>query len=255
MLAAPIDRTLFHPGDPGPSSGIIYMCSRPNSKRSPASRAPFPCIATPRSCSASWRASLRQAVNFDFVAVFLYDEASHKIRNPVLETVNGPGFAIPDDFPAEETITWWVWQHQAPVVIPSRDEETRFPLMMEVFRATTACSPPACFRSPPRTAASAVSVSACSSPNGYSEEDVRYLSLVADQVALAVDNRLARRRAAAVEEELRKQKAHFEKLFELAPEAIVLRDIDNRVLRDESGVYQTVRLQPRRIARAGISAT
>lgn len=33
------------------------------------------------------------------------------------------------------------------------------------------------------------------------------------------------------EEELRKQKAHFEKLFELAPEAIVLRDIDNRVLR------------------------
>jgi PAS domain S-box-containing protein len=33
------------------------------------------------------------------------------------------------------------------------------------------------------------------------------------------------------EEELRKQRAHFEKLFELAPEAIVLRDIDNRVLR------------------------
>jgi PAS domain S-box-containing protein len=33
------------------------------------------------------------------------------------------------------------------------------------------------------------------------------------------------------EDELRKQKAHFEKLFELAPEAIVLRDIENRILR------------------------
>ena len=34
-----------------------------------------------------------------------------------------------------------------------------------------------------------------------------------------------------IKEELTKQKAHFEKLFELAPEAIVLRDIHNRVLR------------------------
>jgi len=33
------------------------------------------------------------------------------------------------------------------------------------------------------------------------------------------------------EEQLRRQKAHFEKLFELAPEAIVLRDSKNRILR------------------------
>lgn len=61
-------------------------------------------------------------------------------------------------------------------------------------------------------------------PNGYSDDDVRYLTRLADHVALAVDNALR-------DEELRKQKADFEKLFELAPEAIVLRDIDNRVLR------------------------
>jgi PAS domain S-box-containing protein len=33
------------------------------------------------------------------------------------------------------------------------------------------------------------------------------------------------------EEELRRQKTHFERLFELAPEAIVLRDFENRILR------------------------
>ena len=60
--------------------------------------------------------------------------------------------------------------------------------------------------------------------NAYSSDELRYLALVAEQVALAVDNALR-------DEELRKQKAHFEKLFELAPEAIVLRDIENRVLR------------------------
>ncbi|MDR3703116.1 MAG: sigma 54-interacting transcriptional regulator [Candidatus Sulfopaludibacter sp.] len=166
---------------------------------------------------------LRGAVKFDFVALFLYDEASHKVRNPILETVNGPGFAIPEDFPPEDTITWWILQHGEPVVIPSRDEETRFPHMMEVYRTYGVQS--ACIL-PLTTAHRRLgSLSfGLQEPNGYSPEDVRYLTLVADHVALAVDN-------AVREDELRKQKAHFEKLFELAPEAIVLRDIDNRVLR------------------------
>ncbi len=173
---------------------------------------------------------LRQAVNFSFVAVFLYNEASHRIQNPVLESVDGAGFAIPDDFPAEETITWWVWQHQTPVIISSRDQETRFPRMMEVHRAYGVQS--ACIL-PLTTAHRRLgSLSfGLQQPNGYSEEDARSLSLVADQVALAVDNALRHREQQAVEEALRKQKAHFEKLFELAPEAIVLRDIENRVLR------------------------
>jgi PAS domain S-box-containing protein len=173
---------------------------------------------------------LRHAVNFDFVAVFLYDQASHKIRNPVLETVNGPGFAIPADFPAEETITWWVYHHQAPMVIPSRDQETRFPLMMEIFRnygVQSACVLPL---STAHRRLGGLSLG-LQQPNGYSEEDVRYLSLVADQVALAVDIALRNQEQQQVEDELRKQKAHFEKLFELAPEAIVLRDAENRVLR------------------------
>jgi PAS domain S-box-containing protein len=61
-------------------------------------------------------------------------------------------------------------------------------------------------------------------PGAYAQDEIRFLSLVSEEVALAVDNALR-------EEELRKQKAHFERLFELAPEAIVLRDLDNRVLK------------------------
>jgi PAS domain S-box-containing protein len=173
---------------------------------------------------------LRHAVRFDFVAVFLYDPASHKIHNPMLETVSGPGFAIPDDFPAEATITWWVYHHQQPVVIPSRDEDTQFPFMMEVFRSygvQSACVLPL---STAHRRLGSLSLG-LQQPNGFSAEDVRYLSLVADQVALAVDIALRNQEQQQVEEELRKQKAHFEKLFELAPEAIVLRDAENRVLR------------------------
>ncbi|MGA8510822.1 MAG: hypothetical protein WB762_34860 [Candidatus Sulfotelmatobacter sp.] len=55
---------------------------------------------------------LRHVVDFDFAALFLYDQATNKIQNSVLETLQGPGFLIPSDFPAEETITWWVYHHQ-----------------------------------------------------------------------------------------------------------------------------------------------
>src|ERR1035438_9890658 len=60
---------------------------------------------------------LRSVVNFDYVAIFLYDEAVNKIQNPVLETITGPGIVIPSDFPAEQTIVWWVYHHQKPVLV------------------------------------------------------------------------------------------------------------------------------------------
>jgi PAS domain S-box-containing protein len=166
---------------------------------------------------------LRRVVDFDFVAVFLYDQATNKIQNAVLETLQERGFSIPSDFPAEETITWWVYHNQEPVLIASRDGELRFPRMMEILKHYGVES--ACIL--PLTTAyrrlGSLSFGA-NQPNAYSSDEIRYLSLVADQVALAVDNALR-------EDELRRQKAHFEKLFELAPEAIVLRDINNRVLR------------------------
>jgi PAS domain S-box-containing protein len=166
---------------------------------------------------------LRHIVDFDFVAVFLYDPTTNRIQNADLETLEGPRFAIPSDFPAEETITWWVYQHQEPVLIFSRDEEVRFPRMMEVHKRYGVES--SCVL--PLTTAyrrlGSLSFGA-RHPGAYALDEIRFLSLVAEQVALAVDNALR-------EEELQKQKAHFERLFELAPEAIVLRDLDNRVLK------------------------
>lgn len=75
---------------------------------------------------------LRSAVEFNYVAVFLSDETSNKLHISLLETIKGPGFAIPEDFTVEETITWWVYHHQVPVVVSLRDQETRFPRVMEI---------------------------------------------------------------------------------------------------------------------------
>lgn len=132
---------------------------------------------------------LKRTVDFNFVGLFLYDESSNTVHNPLLETMGGRGFAIPADFPPEDTITWWVHRHQKPVVISSRDEEKRFPRMMELYRhyaVESACVLPL---TTARRRLGSLGFAA-GHRNGYSREEVRYLCLVADQVALAVDNAL-----------------------------------------------------------------
>ena len=68
---------------------------------------------------------LRAVVNFYVMSVGIYDEKAHEVR---LASYGEPGdpLQVPKLVP-EETLTWWVYQHQQPLIIPSLDAETRFP--------------------------------------------------------------------------------------------------------------------------------
>jgi len=173
---------------------------------------------------------LKNAVRFSFLGLLLYDETNNKVEMPVLEVVSGRGVAIPPDLRAEDTITWWVYHHQQPVVVAHAAEETRFPRMMEIYRQWGVQSGVVLPLSTAIRRLGGLTVGS-EQPGVYSEDEVQYLGLLADQVALAVDNALRYQEQRRSEDDLRRQKAHFEKLFELAPEAIVLRDLENRVLR------------------------
>jgi formate hydrogenlyase transcriptional activator len=127
---------------------------------------------------------LAKVVHFDAVAQ--YDEALNKINwylgehcNPVAK----PSLA------KEETIAWWVQEHQQALVIPSIDEEDRFPRMMDVMRdcgIRSLCAFP--MSTAHRRLGSLMIASGC--PNTYSDEEVRFLSLVVNQIALALDDAL-----------------------------------------------------------------
>jgi formate hydrogenlyase transcriptional activator len=132
---------------------------------------------------------LRQVVDFDFLALFLYDEVAHKVSTAVLETLEGPEFIIPSNFPPEETITWWVYRHQEPVIISSRDHDSRFPAMMEVFKRYGIESASILPLTTAYRRLGSLGFGA-RHPNSYSSEEIRYLCLVAEQVALAADNAL-----------------------------------------------------------------
>ncbi|MGA2103387.1 MAG: GAF domain-containing protein, partial [Candidatus Sulfotelmatobacter sp.] len=131
---------------------------------------------------------LRPVVNFVFLRVFLYDEASHLMRLHVSEAPGQPTTPF-SEFPPEGTAVGWVYERQEPLVIPDVDKESRFPRLHGILKEYGIRSH---LTFPLTTAHRRLGTFAVGSdqPDAYSEEDVRFLALVADQIAVAIDDAL-----------------------------------------------------------------
>ena len=132
---------------------------------------------------------LRRVVEFDGLVIAKYDKLTGKISWHSIEISGRPGVVFPSDFPPEETISKWVYDNQQPVVISSIDQETRFPRMIEFLRTQgiqSICSLPL------TTVHRQLGTIGLGSrhPHAYSPEEIHFLLLVADQVALAIDDAL-----------------------------------------------------------------
>ena len=95
--------------------------------------------------------------------------------------------------PKEETLAWWVYRNQQPVSIQCSDCETRFP---EVLKRISGLGIRSLCALPLSTAHQKLGslVFASHIDNAYSTEDQRFLSLVADQIAVAMDDARAQQR-------------------------------------------------------------
>src|ERR1700693_1102045 len=128
---------------------------------------------------------LRGVVEFDVLYCTQYNPAGERPAFCVLET---PARRIPPpEFEPEETLTAWVYEHQRPLIIPFLERETRFPrvtALLESEGIRSLCALPL------RTAHRRLGCFGVGStqPDAYSPEEVEFLSLVADQVALAIDD-------------------------------------------------------------------
>ena len=100
----------------------------------------------------------------------------------------------PADFPfghlsVQETQSWWVQVNQRPLLIPDWDKESRFPRLkqfMNTIGVRSSCAVPLA-TTHRRLGAFAVS---SAYQNAYSVGDQHFLRLVADHVALALDDSL-----------------------------------------------------------------
>src|SRR5882724_5907687 len=128
---------------------------------------------------------LRQVVPFDVMAQC--DHAGNKVNWHFSEAYDSKKRG--SDIPKEETVAWWVDRTQQPVVLQVAGEETRFPATIEALNRLglrSLCALPL------STAHSRFGslVFATQIADAYSPEEVRFLSLVAGQIALAMDHAL-----------------------------------------------------------------
>ena len=128
---------------------------------------------------------LRLVVPFDAIAQ--YDDRPSKVNWHICRDMPEPSPQPLADLVREETVAWWVHQHQEIVVIPDLLLESRFPKTMQRLRALglrSLCALP--LSTTHRQLGSLLVASKL--VDAYSADEVGFLSLVAGQVALAIDD-------------------------------------------------------------------
>ena len=135
---------------------------------------------------------LHQVLAFD--ALSWLDPAANWVQWHFLEPYDSALEALAiRNIPKEETVVWWVYQNQQSVVIPSIDRETRFPLLVERFSKLglrSLCAVP--LSTAHRKLGSLVFASHID--DAYSHQDQQFLSVVANQIAVALDDARAQAR-------------------------------------------------------------
>ena len=124
--------------------------------------------------------------------------------------------AVPPDpeLGIEESDAWWVYQNQEPLVTSLETHDARFSKFQEILKkygVQCSCTLPL------TTAHSKVGTLTFGSkaPDIYNAEEVRFLSVVAEQIALAFDNALHFDASQASEQQLLKKNERLGLLLEL----------------------------------------
>src|SRR5712675_2047894 len=157
---------------------------------------------------------LGAVVNFYVMGVGIYDEKAHEM-NTTSYGEPGVPFQAPR-FAPEETFSWWVYQHQQPLIISSLDAETRFPAVAEMLKSRGVRSVCALPLTTVHRRLGGLAVGSIEA-DAYSKEEVSFLSLVANQVALAVDDALNFDASQHAKEALRTSEERFRLIVDNIP--------------------------------------
>jgi len=135
---------------------------------------------------------LHQVVSFDGISYF--DPAANWVQWRFLEPYNNEIESfLARPIPKEETVAWWVYRNKEPVLVRFTGEETRFPCVADRLVKMGMRS---LYALPLSTAHRQLGslVFASHLEDAYSADDQQFLSLVANQIAVAMDDALAQER-------------------------------------------------------------
>jgi formate hydrogenlyase transcriptional activator len=152
---------------------------------------------------------LQQVVRSDYLVLVLHEAVTNTMR---LHVAGAPAPAPLTPIivlPLEDDPAGLVWQTQQPLIISSTEELMRWPRLLERVQPYDVQS--LCWL-PLTTARRRLGtlVLSCKQPSAYETADVDFLQLVANQVAVAVENALAFQEIEALKEQLAKEKVYLE---------------------------------------------
>jgi GAF domain-containing protein len=130
------------------------------------------------------KAELARVAQFDGIAIAHYSPLGG-IRWGLAEMRGKPIQNLPKSA-AEDDLASWVFQNQQPVLIRCTETESRFPDSMARLGMDGVASLCMLPLTTVRRRIGALSLGSAQ-PDTYGEEDLRFLSSVADQVAVAID--------------------------------------------------------------------
>ena len=152
---------------------------------------------------------LGKVVRFDSLALVLHDPSHQSMRLHVLE-LSGPRPLEPDfSLSVEDDPAGEVWRTQQPLITSQFDELSRWPRLQERLQGSGVQS--LCWL-PLTTARGRHGTLSFASrqPSVYHIEELPFLQLVANQVAVAVENALSFQEISSLKDQLAQEKAYLE---------------------------------------------
>jgi formate hydrogenlyase transcriptional activator len=166
-------------------------------------------------------AELHKVVEFDGVGVAQFDEAEGRI-----ERSSQAGTLPPVEGGPGETITRWVYEHQEPLVIPFVDREAHFRTQMNQLKE---CGIQSVCAFPLTTVYRRIGslVIGSENPDAYPQDEVCFLSLVANQAAVAIGDTLNWEASRLAQKELERK---LDSLQHERDRLKLLLDVNNNVI-------------------------
>ena len=157
---------------------------------------------------------LHRVVRFDYFGVSIRDEKSNTFHWHCVDAETEAAIPPDPELAMEESDAWWVYQNQEPLVTSLETHDARFSKFQEILKkygVQRVCTLPL------TTAHSKVGTLSFGSkaPDIYTAEEVHFLSVVAEQIALAFDNALHFDASQASQEQLQKKNERLGLLLEL----------------------------------------
>ncbi|HEV2423304.1 MAG TPA: sigma 54-interacting transcriptional regulator [Terriglobia bacterium] len=157
---------------------------------------------------------LHPIVEFDFLSLVLHDDTRDVMRLHILETDLKTDLQAGKETPVDRSLGGEVWKTQQPLLIADVESETRLPEMMEMLRqhqVQSVCTLPL------TTAQRRLGAMGVGSrePHAYGAADVEFLTRVARQVAVAVDNALNAQAAQSYQAELARERDRLRLLLDV----------------------------------------